>query len=180
MPLTFSQGRYVNLMNSIKEYCANTIITPYNAAAAAAGFPNPLGIELAKPPDPKWIPNIPLIVFDYPTDAKPPESFGLGGGAVWKCKQFRFNFYPALTADQQPSLLAKQFLLDYVEYALQTGIYIPVKDYTPFPAVLTETMEIVDCRIIHPMRMPDEVLNIEKTRFDAFLTLKIPAVAVNG
>lgn len=180
MPLTQVQAQEQYIVRSLMAYLNTNVVTPYNAAITSTNFQTPLGIELEFPDDPEKAPILPLIVIPHPEDSKSQQSTGMGDGTVWKCKLFRMTCFPALTDDNKPSVTAAATLRSYMDYALGTGLYIPIYDYSQSPAPQVEAARIVQSKIIPAPRSFAPLLAQEKHVFDYQLILEYPVVAING
>lgn len=161
-------------------YINTNVITPYNAAVAATNYPTQMSIGLEFPDDPSVKLTTPSIVIEPPIDLHDQESSGLGDQIVYKYKQFRLYCFPAITTEGKPSWSAAATMKNYMDWALGTGLYIPIMDYTPQTPVQSEAGQIIQSKIINSSKSFAPLLAIEKHRFDYLLTLKIPVTTING
>lgn len=180
MPLTRVQSQEQFIVRSLMAYLVSTVVTPYNTEVASTSFPKALGIELEWPDDPAKSPDMPVIIIDEPIDAANQISLGLGQGEVWKTKQFRLYCFPANTTENKPSITAAAVLRNYLDYALGSGLYFPIYDYSVVPAVQSEAARIVSSKIMKSAKSFAPLMAIEKHRFDYLLTICYPVVAING
>ena len=181
MPLTFAQSSERYILNSIKDYLNTNIVVPYNTAVASTSYPNPLGIELERPADPMTVPVFPLIVIRKLMSGRGDEPTGIGEGLVWKTKDFRFSFYPALTTQGKPEPEAEEILRHYADWALGTALFIPVYDYSqnqPYPIV--ENIRVSNAKPVIPTHMPDIIMDYERYRFDYVFTGTYATLTING
>lgn len=181
MPLTRTQATTKNLVNSLKDYIASNIVTPYNTEAAASPYPTAASIGLAYPDDPDIFASVPRIIIELPlSDVGQVTGTGCGDGIVWRTKQVQMTVYPGLTSDNKPSVQSMEALMTLFDYALGSGLYIPIKDYSLSSLPLIDTMEIVSPRLMTPKGRRDPTLALERHRFDYTLNLRYSQVAING
>lgn len=180
MPLSQIQAQEQYIVRSVISYLSTYVVSPYNTAVASTTYPGPLGIELEFPDDPSKSPVVPVIIIPSPEDAAKQITTGVGDGEVWKTKSFRMTCFPALTTENKPSVTAAAVLRNYLDFALGTGLYIPIYDYSVSPAVQSEAAQIIDSRVIKSPKSFAPLLAIEKHVFDYQLTIKYPVVTING
>lgn len=180
MPLSSSEAREKYIVRSLYDYLAAQVAPGYNSEVSTTNYPALLGLSLEWPDDPAQSPTMPMIILDPPEDSGPPKSAGLGGGAVWKYKQFHLYCFPAITTEGKPSVSAAETLRSALDYVLGTGIYIPILDYSQNPVVQLDAMEVLDARMLKPTVSFAPLLSIEKHRFDYLLTTRYMVAAING
>ena len=181
MPLTSSQAMPSAIINSIKDFLKTNVVTPYNAAVSTTTFPATLRIILANPDEPDLYLETPLIAIDSVLkDVNTVQSVGMGDGIVWRHKMLFLCCYPALTTDGKPSVQAMDKLMGYVDYALGTALYIPIFDYTTTPATQVEAAQVMDARMYEPKGKTDNILAVEKNRFDYRIHIRYPVLTING
>lgn len=182
MPLTSSQATPSNIINSLKDFLSTNVVTPYNNAVLTTSYPNPLRIVLGIPDDPDVYLQVPLIAIELPLrdfGSETIHAVGMGDGIVWRYKQVIMCCYPAVTQDGKPSVQAANTLMGLMDY-IGTALYIPIKDFSTTPATQAEAAQVMGFRLFEPRGRSENILAIEKNRFDVRIDLRYPQLTING
>lgn len=185
MPMTLKQASIQNLVNSVRDWIATNVATPYTTDAAGKPYAGAPVIALADPDDTAvYQDGSAHIAIEMPTDGKAPESLGIGEGIVWKHKDFFVSVYPSINQDGidagKPSIQSAQLLQTYFDYAFSTALVIPINDYsTGSKGVILDYAYVENQRIIRPRGAGINALAMMKHRFDYTFTLKYTAVTIN-
>lgn len=180
MPISINANFEIDVIDSIKDYLVQYVITPYNALVAGTDFSTPLGVDLEHTPDPTKVPVMPLLLVYKPVTNAPYASMGNGDSEGWIFKSYRIACFPATTNDNKLLPQADFYLRSMMATAFETALYLPIYNHTTTPKTMVETAQVSDARIVMPIGKSDNIMDIERYRFDVVFTLEVPVVSTHG